>query len=225
MPFPQIRPEDARVRDTEYSFKHHRKQKHKDFPYEDPCPTSMRGVRLEDLATVAISWRMLTMLRPKNRLEEDIFSRLVELGKLRVRTRQTEQKHTQAQGPNYREGIMVFKSKRGVAETRIKICQNCGLEQCCGTICKEYPYDNFTRMIVDNDGDETDKEGGAAGQRRPSKGKNKGKGKKLSLTGAKKGPGQGTGKPGTKRKKKKKKNKASNDTAKPVTSPELSDEE
>jgi hypothetical protein len=52
----------------------------------------MRAVRLEDLAAVDISWRMLTMLRPSNRLEEDIFGRLVELGKLRLGTRDWEAK-------------------------------------------------------------------------------------------------------------------------------------
>ncbi len=64
----------------------------KEFPYGDPCPPSMRAVRLEDLAAVDISWRMLTMLRPSNRLEEDIFGRLVELGKLRLGTRDWEAK-------------------------------------------------------------------------------------------------------------------------------------
>jgi hypothetical protein len=48
-----------------------------EFPFGNPVPPSMRGVRIEDLSSVDINWRMLTLARPKTKLEEDIFSRFV----------------------------------------------------------------------------------------------------------------------------------------------------
>jgi hypothetical protein len=186
----------VRVRDTDFSFKHKRKEGKKEFPYGDPCPASMRSVRLEDLAAVDISWRMLTMLRPKNRLEEDIFSRLVELGKLRLGTRNWEAKQlasaasgapgSQSNAIMLSMGIVVVKSKRGGVETRIKTCKECGLELCPGILCRgiknhiiefwlevcylaEFPYDSYTRMLVDKD--DIEKEDGKGAARRASKGK------------------------------------------------------
>ena len=50
-----------------------------EFPFGNPVPPSMRMVRIEDLSSVDINWRMLTLARPKTKLEEDIFSRLVQL--------------------------------------------------------------------------------------------------------------------------------------------------
>lgn len=86
------------------------------------------------------------MLRPNNRLEEDIFGRLVELGKLRLGTRNWEAKQlaqaasgapgSQSAALAASIGILVFKTKRGSTETRIKICPLCGLELCTGVYCK-----------------------------------------------------------------------------------------
>ena len=46
-------------------------------PYEfaDPCPASMRHVRIADLSSVDINWKMLTLARPTTKIDEDIFSK------------------------------------------------------------------------------------------------------------------------------------------------------
>lgn len=100
------------------------------------------------------------MLRPKNRLEEEIFSRLVELGKLKLATRKLEAKlleaaTTGAPGSQSNailasQGILVMKTRRGATETRIKTCKECLNEIECG-YCKDFPYDSYTRMILDRD--------------------------------------------------------------------------
>ncbi|CAL8096800.1 unnamed protein product [Orchesella dallaii] len=161
----KVRQEDIRIRDTDFSFRFTKKEakyisKHT-FSYADPVPASMKTVRLDDLAAVDISWRMLTMLRPKNRLEEEIFSRLVELGKLRLATRKFEAKLLEAAtsgAPGSQQhaimasmGIIIMKTKRGGTETRIKTCKECGDELCTGAFCKEFPYESYTRMILDKD--------------------------------------------------------------------------
>ncbi|ODN02838.1 hypothetical protein Ocin01_03854 [Orchesella cincta] len=161
----KVRQEDIRIRETDFSFRYTKKEakyisKHT-FSYADPVPASMKTVRLDDLAAVDISWRMLTMLRPKNRLEEEIFSRLVELGKLRLATRKFEAKLLEAAtsgAPGSQQhaimasmGIIIIKTKRGGTETRIKTCKECGDELCTGALCKEFPYESYTRMILDKD--------------------------------------------------------------------------
>lgn len=178
----QVRQEDIRIRDTDFSFRYTKKEakynaKHT-FSYSDPIPVSMKAVRLEDLAAVDISWRMLTMLRPKNRLEEEIFNRLVELGKLRLGTRKLEAKILEAAtkvAPGSQSyailasmGIIVMKTKRGSTETRIKTCKECGGEIECG-YCKDFPYESYTRMMLDRDELEAEEAAIAGGSRRASK--------------------------------------------------------
>ncbi|CAG7824235.1 unnamed protein product, partial [Allacma fusca] len=124
----KVRYDDYRMRDTDFSFTFNKKEaknitKH-EFTYADPIPASMRSVRLEDLAAVDINWRMLTMARPNNKLEEDIFSRIVELGKLRLNTQKFEAKvlastanaapGSQSNATLANMGIIVSKNKRGV---------------------------------------------------------------------------------------------------------------
>lgn len=156
-----MRGEEARIRDSDFSVTLTRKESKirlkREFSYGDPIPPSMRSVRLEDLAAVEINWRMLTVCRPKTRLEEEIFSRIVELGKLRVSTRKYEAKLMAstshglpaAQAELRSLGIIVSKTKRGTLETRIKTCRECGDELCNGKWCKEFPYEAYTRMIMD----------------------------------------------------------------------------
>ena len=45
------------------------------FQFSDPCPKSMRHVRIEDLSSVDINWKMLTLARPTSKIDEDIFSK------------------------------------------------------------------------------------------------------------------------------------------------------
>lgn len=48
-----------------------------ELPYEfaDPCPESMRNVNIADLSSVNINWKMLTLARPNNKTDEEIFSK------------------------------------------------------------------------------------------------------------------------------------------------------
>ena len=50
-----------------------------ELPYEfaDPCPESMRAVNISDLSGVNINWKMLTLARPDNKTDEEIFSKYV----------------------------------------------------------------------------------------------------------------------------------------------------
>ena len=45
------------------------------FQFSDPCPKSMRHVRISDLSSVDINWKMLTLARPTSKIDEDIFSK------------------------------------------------------------------------------------------------------------------------------------------------------
>ncbi|XP_023349694.1 uncharacterized protein LOC111718358 isoform X2 [Eurytemora carolleeae] len=46
-----------------------------EYRFADPCPPSMREVRISDLSSVDINWKMLTLSRPKSKIEENIFSK------------------------------------------------------------------------------------------------------------------------------------------------------
>ena len=48
-----------------------------EIPYQfaDPCPVSMREVNITDLSAVDINWKMLTLARPKTKVDEEIFSK------------------------------------------------------------------------------------------------------------------------------------------------------
>ena len=43
--------------------------------FSDPCPQSMRHVRIADLSSVDINWKMLTLARPTTKIDEEIFSK------------------------------------------------------------------------------------------------------------------------------------------------------
>ena len=45
------------------------------YQFANPCPQSMRHVRITDLSSVDISWKMLTLARPTSKIDEDIFSK------------------------------------------------------------------------------------------------------------------------------------------------------
>ena len=47
------------------------------FQFSDPCPQSMRHVRIADLSSVDINWKMLTLARPTSKIDEDIFSKYI----------------------------------------------------------------------------------------------------------------------------------------------------
>ena len=45
------------------------------YMFADPCPESMRHVRIGDLSSVDINWKMLTLARPTTKIDENIFSK------------------------------------------------------------------------------------------------------------------------------------------------------
>lgn len=56
----------------------------KHFTFMDPIPVEMRSLKLDDLYTVSIDWKMLTSLRPKLKVDEEYFSRYVFIFNLPV---------------------------------------------------------------------------------------------------------------------------------------------
>ncbi|CAG0883190.1 unnamed protein product [Darwinula stevensoni] len=114
---------------------------------------SMRNVRIQDLSAVDIDWRMLTLQRPKSKVEEDIFSRLVSLDKGDKKARSRES------GPPVKQLIRTKSKPRSkaavVPETKFQTCRNCAEELCSGA-CREFGYEAFERVILE----EKEKEGG-----------------------------------------------------------------
>ena len=45
------------------------------YQFCEPCPQSMRHVRIGELSSVDINWKMLTLARPTSKIDEDIFSK------------------------------------------------------------------------------------------------------------------------------------------------------
>ncbi|XP_035701468.1 uncharacterized protein LOC110862466 [Folsomia candida] len=86
---------------------------------------------------------MLTMARANKILDDDIFGRLVELGKLRHKTRTLEAEKL----------FQERKKKGGITLPHNSICLLCNLEFCTGEYCNEFSYDFFARMILGKDYD------------------------------------------------------------------------
>lgn len=72
-----MKPEEIKIREKDFNFKTPKRElKHtREYPFAEPVPPEMRGVKLEDLSTVNIQWKMLTTLRPKNKQDEELFTR------------------------------------------------------------------------------------------------------------------------------------------------------
>lgn len=96
-----------------------------------------------EICAVPIDWKMLTTLRPKLKTDEDYFDRLIEMGKLQIKTEAMDKK-VNAPVNTMRK----FKNKAGVIETRITTCAECGEEFCLGGVCAEFNYDLFARIPI-----------------------------------------------------------------------------
>lgn len=74
----RVRPEDLKLRDKKFKFKTGKRDfkftKEK-YAFTDPLPVEMKNLNLDDLTNVPIEWKMLTMVRPKSKVEEDFFTR------------------------------------------------------------------------------------------------------------------------------------------------------
>ncbi|XP_075225797.1 uncharacterized protein LOC142326951 [Lycorma delicatula] len=137
----KIKPEEIKIKEKDFNFRTPKRELKppKEYQFADPVPPEMRGVRLEDLSSVNIPWKMLTTLKPKNKTEDEFFSRLVELGKLRLQTEEREKRVSTT------EFIRRMKSRSGVMETRVVSCTECHEEFCMGETCGEFMYEAFIR--------------------------------------------------------------------------------
>lgn len=116
-----------------------------DFPFPDPVPVSMRHVDIQELSQVDIEWRMLTLCRPSSKLEEDIFTRYVELAKLTRKSRQVFGSTTVRSTPW---------NVRTYGKSRVP--DDWG-EETFGDDAHEFCYEYFTRQPIAED-DETNEE-------------------------------------------------------------------
>lgn len=96
-----------------------------------------------EICAVPIDWKMLTTLRPKLKTDEDYFDRLIEMGKLQLKTEAADKK---VNAPS--NTMRKFKNKAGVIETRIVTCPECSEEFCMGTTCAEFSYDMSARIPI-----------------------------------------------------------------------------
>ncbi|XP_061391209.1 uncharacterized protein LOC133326596 [Musca vetustissima] len=147
----KVRAEDIKIKEKDYSFKWNKKEMKKLlknngereplYTYADPVPSEMKDVNISELCVVPIDWKMLTTLRPKSKTEEEFFSRMVEMGKLQLKTEQRDRREFMLN--NY---VKKLKNKSGIVETRLQTCTECGEEMCSGKACTEFNYDMFARV-------------------------------------------------------------------------------
>ncbi|XP_012218355.1 uncharacterized protein [Linepithema humile] len=140
----KVKREDTKVRDKEFSWKATKKELKaigREWAYGNPVPPDMRELDLQELQQVAIDWRMLTPIRPKLRQDEEMFSRLVEMGKLELKTINKERRSPTSP-------IRRSKNRAGIIESSVKTCRECGEEYCFGEFCGDVLYDSFVRVPV-----------------------------------------------------------------------------
>ncbi|XP_012259591.2 uncharacterized protein LOC105688111 isoform X2 [Athalia rosae] len=140
----KVKKDDAKVRDKDYTWratKRELKAIEKECAYADPVPPDMRGLNLGELQQVAIDWRMLTPIRPKLRQDEEMFSRLVDMGKLEIKTAAKERRNSVSP-------IRRAKNRAGIIESSAKMCGDCGEEFCFGDFCGDILYDSCIRVAV-----------------------------------------------------------------------------
>lgn len=102
----------------------------------------MKGVSLDELYSVNIPWKMLTSLRPKSKIDEEYFSRQVELGTATLKTRNAEKRTPRD------SFLRKKKNASGGVESKFLSCKECGIEFCTGESCKIFDYDSFKRVAV-----------------------------------------------------------------------------
>ncbi|XP_012540888.1 uncharacterized protein LOC105839255 [Monomorium pharaonis] len=140
----KVKREDTKVRDKEFSWKATKKELKnisREWAYGNPIPSDMKELDLQELQQVAIDWRMLTPIRPKLRQDEEMFSKLVEMGKLEAKTIMKERRLL-------RSPIRRNKNRAGIIESSVKTCRECSEEYCFGEFCGDVLYDSFTRITI-----------------------------------------------------------------------------
>ena len=80
---------------------------------------------MPSLASVSIDWKMLTPIRPKDPVDEQIFNRLVELNRLTLQTRQEEGRQAARQRRKDPDRVIGLPSdnRGGVREVYTKVVQ------------------------------------------------------------------------------------------------------
>ncbi|KAF0314699.1 hypothetical protein FJT64_000183 [Amphibalanus amphitrite] len=71
----KVRPDEGRVSGALHFRSSRSERQPVQLSYPDPMPASMAGVSLDDLCSTDINWRMLTMARPRGKLEDEFFSK------------------------------------------------------------------------------------------------------------------------------------------------------
>lgn len=74
----RVRGEDIKIKDKHFKFKTGKKDyksMKEPYLYPNPIPNEMRSLKLKELVSISIDWKMLTTLRPKNKIDEEFFSR------------------------------------------------------------------------------------------------------------------------------------------------------
>ncbi|GAB6025778.1 hypothetical protein CHUAL_011759 [Chamberlinius hualienensis] len=153
----KVREEEISIEDGNYAENLTDTSDKVDYQFANPIPVSLRDVCLKELGRVNISWRMLTVSRPKSKLEEDFFTRMVQLEKLQYKTIHWEfekealkNRKGMATSRSRTAGRPAFKSgfnvKSSVTETRLITCKECGIEFCYGT-CNKFLYDDSARTF------------------------------------------------------------------------------
>ncbi|XP_062134042.1 uncharacterized protein LOC133844180 [Drosophila sulfurigaster albostrigata] len=147
----KVRAEEIKIREKDYAFKMPKKEMRKLlksngerellYTYADPVPGEMKDVVLMELCAVPIDWKMLTTLRPKSKQEEEYFSRMVEMGKLELKTEAKDRRDFALNNC-----IKKIKNKSGIVETRLVTCESCGEEMCWGKSCGDFNYDLYIRV-------------------------------------------------------------------------------
>ncbi|XP_037036160.1 uncharacterized protein LOC119074238 [Bradysia coprophila] len=148
----KVRSDEIKIKDKDWGFKtpkkeikylcRHNGERERAYVYLDPIPVEMRQVVIMELCAVPIDWKMLTILRPKSKVEEDYYSKIIELGKLQLKT-DLKDKRDYALNP----AIKKVKNKSGVVESRVLTCPECSEEYCNGRGCCDFNYDLYTRIV------------------------------------------------------------------------------
>lgn len=172
----KVRTDEIKLKEKDYSYRMTRKEQRRlqrnhgehelQYLYQDPVPLEMRAVLLQELFAVPIDWKMLTTVRPKTKMEEEFYTRLIEMGKsqLRLKTaaaaaRQRQDSSTVGSGGQHNNSVNInnlyansnasnlvrkLKNRSGIVETRLLICAECGEELCDGkfasiSLCCSFP--------------------------------------------------------------------------------------
>ena len=56
-----------------------------DYDFADPTPSEMTHLRMQDMSSVDIDWKMLTNARPRSKADSEFYTKLLRLDQSKVR--------------------------------------------------------------------------------------------------------------------------------------------